>query len=136
MKRLLICLTALLFITGCSDAPASNILDLTVLSDTVLSAMYDHIMANPDGYVGQTIKARGVYAVFFWEVTDRDHHYVMTKEGSQDSCCGGYFEFIYNEGGHYPEEGADIEMTGVFSSYQAQGRPLYYLAVDDITVLG
>jgi len=111
--------------------------DLTVLSETVLSAELMHIILNSDDYVGKTIRVRGTYYSLFHEASGEFYHYVITKQG--DECCQEGLEFVWN-GDHtfpddYPEMGTPIELYGVFSRYQGEGIRFFYLAVDDISIL-
>jgi len=52
------------------------------------------------------------------------------------ACCQQGLEFIWN-GAHaypddYPEQESEIEITGVFQSYQEGSSTYYYLLVDDV----
>jgi len=135
----LICLTA----TACSNRGYYNVesvtnivdMDLTGISNTVAYAAIVNIMQNPENYLGQTIKASGIYNAFYYEPFDRYLHF-MVVEGP-GGCCPQVFKFIYGRDtslDDYPTENAMIEVVGVFSSYEEMGRLIYYLAVDTLIV--
>ena len=108
--------------------------DLTVLSSTMVYAEVYNIMTNPDNYLGKTIKAKGLYYSVYYEETDAHYHFVLIADAA--SCCTQGFEFIWNGShvypGDYPEEQAEIEITGVFDSYDELGNTYYYLSVDEL----
>jgi hypothetical protein len=135
MRILLLPLILALLIPGCSDN-SNEVIDLSIMNQTMLSAAYDTILNNRDNYLGKTIKVRGRYAAYYWDVTGRHHHYVMVKPG--DTCCAGDFEFTWSGAypGDYPEDGAIVELTGVYSTYSANNKIFYYLDATEFTVLG
>jgi len=112
--------------------------DLTVLNGTMLSAEISNIYTNGDDFIGKTIRVSGIYDYMIYEEHDILYHYVITMQG--DACCQEGFEFIWN-GEHvfpddYPNKGTPIEVDGVFGNYKENGYFYYYLAVDDIFILG
>jgi len=135
------------FIAGCASSGASRTtdrdavhvdVDLTVLSETVLSAELMNIIVNSDDYIGKTIRVAGTYFYIFYEPTGQIYHYVITKQG--DACCQEGLEFIWN-GEHvfpddYPATGTPIELIGVFSRDESESIRFFYLATDDIQTLG
>ena len=112
--------------------------DLTVLSSTMVYAEVYNIMTSPDEYMGKTIKMNGPYYASFYDETGLYYHYVVIEDAT--ACCQQGLEFIW-KGDHkfpddYPEEETKIEVTGVFGSYDELGDTYYYLAVDDISIIG
>ena len=112
--------------------------DLTVFNATMLSAEVRNIYSNGNEYMGKTIRVSGPYSYASNEALGIQYHYVITKQG--DACCQEGFEFILN-GGHafpddYPKVGTSIEVDGVFGNYEEDGSSYYYLAIDDIFILG
>ena len=108
--------------------------DLTILSSTMISAEIAHIKANPDEYLGKTIKVSGLYSASYYPPTDQYYQLVTFEDAN--ACCQQVFEFTWN-GDHtypddYPSENTRIEMTGVFGKYEELGRTYYFLSVDDI----
>jgi len=96
-----------------------------------------NILTDSESYLGKTIKMQGSYYASRSEITDRLYHLVIVNDTS--ACCEAGIEFIWS-GEHtypddYPAENARIEVAGIFDSYQMSGQTLYYLAVDDISIL-
>jgi len=123
-------------VSGRSDkTPKRKILDyidLTAMSDTIMYAELSNIIADPSAYEGKTIKLSGLYMANYYEPADRYCHLII-----YDGCCQ-CLEFIWN-GEHkypddYPEEFANIEITGVFEGYEEMGPTCYRLAVDEIVI--
>ena len=108
--------------------------DLTALSSTMVYAEVYNMMTNPDAYMGKTLKVRGTYYSTYLEDTKNTYYFVVISDAT--ACCQQGIEFIWN-GEHsdlqdYPEEGSEIEVTGVFGSYQEQDQTYYCLAVDEM----
>ena len=110
--------------------------DLTVLSSTMVFAEVNNIVTKPAGYMGKTIKMSGAYTSEYWDETDKEYHYVIISDAT--GCCPQGLEFIWNGKhsypGDYPEKLSNIEIIGVFDSYDELGQTYYYLAVDDISI--
>ena len=158
MKRIkrylltLLCLTCA-FAAGCSkqdavktdgdaptaqETPAAADVDLTGLSTTMLYAEVNNIMTNPENYMGKTIKIVGPYNVSYYDKTGLSYHYVLIEDAT--ACCQQGIEFLW-KGDHkypddYPQAQTRIEVFGVFGSYEELGQTYYYLAVDDVAILG
>ena len=110
--------------------------DLTKLSSTMVFAEVYSIMTNPYDYIGKSIKMSGVYTSEYWNDTGVNYHYVVIQDAT--GCCPQGIEFVWN-GEHsypddYPEKQTEIEVMGIFGSYDELGRTYYYLTVDDISV--
>jgi len=131
----LLCLGA----AGCSKkSPDSvDVIDLTKLSGTLVYAEVYNITNTPENYIGKTIKIRGSYSVSYYDLTKQYYHAVVIQDAA--ACCASGLEFQW-AGEHaypddYPEDGALIEVTGVFGSYKELGQTYYSLATDKLTVL-
>ena len=79
----------------------------------------------------------GNYYSTYLEDTKNTYYFVVISDAT--ACCQQGIEFIWS-GEHsdpedYPEEGAEIEVTGVFGSYQEQDQTYYCLAVDEMKQL-
>jgi len=112
-------------------------LDLTVLSSTMVYAEVNNMMANPDDYMGKTMRINGLYFAQYYEPTELFYHYVVIEDAT--ACCAQGLEFVWN-GGHvypddYPEIKDKVEVIGVFESYDELGKTYYFLSVDEITIL-
>ncbi|MEA5083579.1 MAG: hypothetical protein VB018_05420 [Lachnospiraceae bacterium] len=113
----------------------STDVDLTILSSTMVYAEVYNMMLNPDEYVGKTIKIKGPYYAEYWDDTQKYYHYVIISDAT--ACCQSGIEFIWDDNSHvypdeYPENETEIEIRGVFSSYEELGQKYYYLNVEDI----
>ena len=109
--------------------------DLTILSSTMVYAEVYNIMLNSDEYVGKTIKIKGSYYAEYWDDTQRYYHYVIISDAT--ACCQSGIEFIWDDNSHaypdeYPDNDREIEISGVFNSYEELGQKYYYLNVEDI----
>ncbi|MGE4277548.1 MAG: hypothetical protein AB7E30_10295 [Lawsonibacter sp.] len=109
--------------------------DLSVLSSTMVYAEVYNMMTDPGAYMGKTIRIKGQYNSSYFEDTKKYYFFVVISDAT--ACCQQGIEFQWN-GEHsypedYPEDGSEIEVTGVFGSYQELGQTYYYLAVDDMT---
>ena len=119
-------------------AGAAVDVDLTGLSSTMVYAEVFNMMANPDDYIGKTIRARGNYSPEYFDGTDKYYHYVTIDDAA--ACCQQGLEFVVGDGervypDEYPQEMSEIEVVGVYGIYYELGGPVYYLAVDDIVVV-
>ena len=143
---LIVCL-ALSAAAGCSNAGASAQnrgakakeadVDLTELSGVMAYAQIVNILEKPDDYTGKTIKMTGQYRALYFDPTQLYYHFVVI--GDEALCCQAWVEFVWS-GEHtypdgYPDEQEEIEVAGVFGSYEELGLTYYYLAVDDIKIL-
>ncbi|MCR5509708.1 MAG: hypothetical protein K6F54_01940 [Lachnospiraceae bacterium] len=100
--------------------------DLTMLSSTmVYSQVYD-MMAEPEKYIGQTIRMSGMYSSFYDETLDK--HYFACIIQDATACCAQGIEFEltddYSYPDDYPEEDDLITVTGVFDTYM-EGESMY-----------
>lgn len=117
------------------DSSTDVDVDLTLLSSTMVYAEVYNMMLNPDEYVGKTIKIKGPYYAEYWGDTQRYYHYVIISDAT--ACCQSGIEFIWDDNSHiypdeYPENDTEIEISGVFNSYEELGQKYYYLNVEDI----
>ncbi len=111
--------------------------DLTALSSTMVYAEVYNMMVNPADYLGKVVKMRGAYYASYYDVTQEYYHYVIVKDAT--ACCQQGLEFIWN-GRHrfpedYPADYTEVEMQGVFGSYEELSQTYYYLAVDEIVLV-
>jgi hypothetical protein len=110
--------------------------DLTTLSSTMVYAEVYNMMTVPNEYMGKTIKMGGQYYANYYEETGLYYHCVIIADAT--ACCQQGLEFKWN-GDHtypddYPADNSEIEVVGVFGSYDELGQTYYYLAVDNITI--
>lgn len=151
MKKVaLILLMAVLMLTSCSESgttesgagdgtsgtakPAIDV-DLTALSSTMVYAEVNNMMQNPQSYVGKTVKLKGAYNASFFDQTQKYYHYVIISDAT--ACCQQGLEFVWN-GNHaypadYPANGDEIEISGVFGSYEELGQMYYVIFTGSIS---
>lgn len=111
-----------------------DVVDLTEMSSTMVYAEVYNIMTRPFSYLGKTIKIKGPYVQQYSEEVGKRYHYVLVEDAA--ACCQQGMEFIWS-GDHiypedYPNEKAEIEIEGLFSSYEEHDRTYFYLLVDSI----
>jgi len=143
MKKVLCVLLGLcllcVFAAGCSNkAEVADFIDLTALSDTLRIAELVNITAAPKLYEGKTIKLGGAYQSQYYQETRQRYHAVLVADAA--ACCQQGLEFVWNGEhnypGDYPQEGSQIEVTGVFGSYEELGTTYWHLVTNELVVLG
>ena len=113
-------------------AAIPDFVDLATMSDTLVYAELYNITTSPKNYEGKTIRIRGIYQANYYEETQQTYHAVLVADVA--ACCQQGLEFVYP--GSYPQEGARIEVTGRFKSYQELGQTYYHLLADEVAVVG
>jgi hypothetical protein len=131
----LCCLAGCAAVTAGGSAPGAPDVDLTVMSATMVYGEVNNMMANPDSYMGKTVKAAGPYYVSYMPETGLYYHLILIEDVTL--CCQQWLEFIWD--GHsypdgFPSDGTPIEVTGTFGSYVELGETYYYLDADDVVV--
>lgn len=154
MKKYFILLLILVtVITSCSDKNTSDVassdnidlistegidVDLTLLSSIMVYSEVYNMVFKPDDYLGKVIKINGIYYSSYYEETDLYYHFVIIDDAT--ACCQSGIEFIWSGEqkfpDDYPADGAEIEIVGVYGSYDELDYTYFYLAVDDIVVIG
>lgn len=145
MKKILLLCFILIFAAGCTEKPAevdkpdepeaeAEIkidIDLTAFSTTMAYSMMNDVFNNPYNYIGQIIKASGVYEPYYYEITDSVYHYIIID--GPENCCPKILEFTTD--GDEPEQGERILITGEFGIYEEMGSWFAYLAADELIIL-
>ncbi len=122
-----------------SDSSSEGIdVDLTRLSSTMVFAEVYNMVNSPEDYVGKTVRIRGLYYASYYEETDKYYHCVIIADAT--ACCQSGIEFVWDDDTHaYPEEypanDEEVEITGIFGTYEEFGQSYMYLATDDITIV-
>jgi len=145
MKKYLIVLFILLLLgvsaAGCSSDNENEEnevdVDLTGLSQTIVEAQFQHIMANSADFLGQTIRVIGTYYQLTFGEPATTYHYVIIVFG--DECCQLGFEFKrdgdYKVPDDYPAMNELIEVIGVLGRYEEWGSSFLYLEVKELILL-
>lgn len=105
--------------------------DLSVMNSTMVYAKVYDIVTNPTAYVGKTIKAKGNYYTSYYSQTQKYYNYVVIQDAT--ACCAQGLEFECSVA-NYPSKGAEIEIVGVFKSYEELGITYYYIQASSLTV--
>lgn len=99
--------------------------DLTTLSATMVYAEVYNMMVNTPDYVGKTVKAEGVFASFYDEMSETLYTAVIIMDAT--ACCAQGLEFVlldtYTYPDDYPIEGEIVTVTGEFALYTPEGAP-------------
>lgn len=113
---------------GAGDSPdtGDDILDLTMLSGIMVYSEVYNMMMKPEDYIGRTVKMQGAFSVFYEDSTGR--YYFSCIIADATACCSQGIEFElagnFSFPEDYPEEGAEITVTGTFDTY-AEGQFTY-----------
>lgn len=103
--------------------------DMSIYSDTVVYAQVVNILENSDSYMNKTIRMKGTYQRFRNDYLNKDY-YVCTVQDAT-ACCSQGLEFIlsdqYKFPEDYPEDGEEIIVTGVLSTYKEEDNYYCYL---------
>lgn len=98
-------------------------LDLTKLSSTMVYSEVYNMMCTPEDYNGRTVTMQGQFAIS--DDPDSGKRYYACIIQDALGCCSQGLEFVL-AGKHtypddYPEEGAEITVTGTFDTYEENG---------------
>ena len=103
--------------------------DLTVLGSDMVYAEVYNMMVFPKEYLGRTIKVSGTFTVFYDEAKSKYHFACFVADAA--ACCQQGIEFILDGDktypSDYPQEGAEIVITGVFGTYEEDGNTYWAL---------
>ena len=119
--------------TGAETAaePVTVDLDLSVMSGTVVYAQVYNLLCDPTAWLGKTIRMAGFYSAFQDQSTGTVYHACVIPDAT--ACCAQGIEFVW-AGEHawpedYPEDAADITVTGRLEIYEENG--IKYLHIVD-----
>ena len=106
--------------TAETSAAASERIDLTGMSSTMMMAQVTTMQYEPESFLGKTVKMQGTFLVGEGEV--RNYYYCLVADAA--ACCQQGFEFLWD--GHvypddYPEPGTEIIVEGIFDTYWEDG---------------
>ena len=90
--------------------------DLITLSSTAVYAEVWNMMAEPESYIGKTVKMKGVFAVYEDETTGQQYFACIIADAL--GCCRRGLEFILKGEHKYPDDyptvDSEITVTGTF----------------------
>ena len=134
LGALLVLLAALLCACGTRENPeapaqagAGRMVNLTALSQSMRYAQaYNMLNIAPEEYIGSTVRVKGPHSAYFNETAQKNDHYITVSDTTV--CCYVDLEFRLAAGQTYPERDAEVEIEGVFQSYEEAGNTYYCLA--------
>ncbi len=101
--------------------------DLTQLSSTIVYSEVYAMMAEPEQYIGKTVKMHGLFAT---QEYNGERLYACIVQDAT-ACCAQGLEFemaedlVYPD--DYPECGAEITVVGTFDSFKEEVDGNYYI---------
>ena len=118
-----------------TEAPAAESsvaeIDLTNMSATMVYSYVFNMFSAPDAFIGQRFKIQGIYDEWLWEEANQTYHYVIIADAT--ACCAQGLEFVLtDESAAYPQPGDEIEISGVFSTYEEEGNLYIQIVADSI----
>lgn len=107
--------------------------DLTMMGSDMVYATVYQMMINPNDYVGKTVRMDGNYYATWYEETKKYYHYCLIQDAM--ACCAQGMEFVWEDGKHaypdeYPQEDAQVVVTGVFETYKEEGDDNLYCRLE------
>lgn len=122
---------------GATQANTSIDLDLTALSSTMVYAEVNHMMLEPDTYVGKRIKLSGRYYATYDDQMEQHYHFIIISDAT--ACCAQGLEFVWNGEHSYPEDypadETEIEIIGIWEHYEENGNEWYRIRSDSLHIL-
>ena len=118
-----------LFLCGCDLHPQRNAInyDLTTLSVADQSKWVSRMTGAPYNYSEKKIKVVGRAESLFYEPTGQTYHFVIIAGADGLPCCEQSLEYITADN-YYPDDGRQIEVTGVYTSYTELDIEYWYLS--------
>ncbi len=108
-------------------------IDLTDMSATMVYSQVFDMVSYPSTYVGQVIKAKGVFNSVYYDEISTGYTFLIINDAT--GCCPQGIEFITTKEIDLPEPGTEVEITGVFEAYSTGQFTYYRVVTNDITVL-
>lgn len=122
---------ALLLLCGCaSKSPDKEVLDLSLLNDTMAYSQLINIIKDPEGYLGTPVIVKGIYTAPFNGFTHEYNRTVTIQDNTQ--CCAQGIEFLLKKESDLeklPEEGETLKIEGVLELFE-EGKHSYCIISD------
>lgn len=94
-------------------------IDFSELDTNMIYSIVYNMIFEPEQYSGKTIRIRGESYSTFYEPLNKTFYTVIVKDAT--ACCAQGLSYILPEGAEYPEDGLDVEVTGVFEILEKDG---------------
>ena len=112
-----------------SSAAGDVDLDLTVLSSTMVYSEVYNITVAPEEYIGKIVRMKGEFATQVDPQSGKRYFACIIKDAT--ACCAQGIEFVPSENYSYPEDfpedGAEVTVTGEFRTYDENRRTYCHL---------
>lgn len=108
--------------------PGGVDVDLTKLSSTMVYAVVNDMLINPNAYIGKTVRMSGSMAIYHDEETDKTYYACIIKDAL--ACCAQGMEFSAADEttvDDYPDDGEDLTVVGSYALYEGDGHQYYIL---------
>lgn len=106
-----------------SDAEYKSVVDLTVLSNTMVYAEVYNMLVAPEDYIGRTVKMAGQFSIYQDSSTGVSYYACVIADAT--ACCSQGIEFVLAGEHSYPEDypalGTEIIVLGEFQTYSEDG---------------
>lgn len=142
MKKFLFAFTLILIFFQATRASAQQKkatkvdVDLTKMSTTIVYSQLFNMIAEPERYLGKTVKIKGTFASYDLppEFGRKKAFAVVILDAT--ACCQQGIEFVW-PGEHtfpddFPEPGKDITVTGLYKIIESDGITYNYLEASSI----
>lgn len=104
---------------------SAEVIDLTKLSSTMVYSEVFNMLADPDRYVGKTVRMNGISACFTNPQTNQLYYACIIADAT--GCCAQGLEYVLPEGEVYPDLDTSITVTGTFALYTENGYKCFHL---------
>lgn len=102
--------------------PGGVDVDLTALSSTMVYAVVNDMLMEPDPYMGKKVRMKGSMAVYQDEDTGKTYYACIISDAT--ACCAQGIEFTTTDEFRpedYPEEGEELTVVGKYDFYEEDG---------------
>ena len=105
------------------EISGDSVVDLTVMSSTVVYGQVYNMMYYPEKFIGKTVKMKGLYSDYYDQASGKHYYACIIMDAT--ACCAQGVEFILTEDykypDDYPEDGDEITVEGTFDVYEEDG---------------
>lgn len=113
-------------------------IDLTKMSTEMVFSTVSQMWYNPQAFDGNVVKMRGLYNPHYYEKLDKVYHNLLIMDAL--GCCPQGVEFVWGDGSHvypdeYPEVNTELEVIGVFETYEEEGYTYFRLKDASMTII-